>query len=85
MAKSTKKKSSAPADETKSAKFVRLGSARVAKALKAIDQIGNLAGPGYERTPEQVTKIFAAIDTHATAAEERFATAGKAAPAKFEL
>lgn len=57
MAKSTTKKKSAPIDETKSAKFSRLASARVSKAVKSIKQIGNLAGAGYERTPEQISTI----------------------------
>jgi len=59
MAKSpsTGKKKSAPEGETKSAKFSRLASARVSAAVKKISQVGNLAGPGYERTPEQITAI----------------------------
>lgn len=86
MAKNpNRKKSAAPADETKAQKFVRLGSARVAKALKAIDQLGNLAGAGYERTDAQIAKIFAALDEHRNAALERFQSSGKAAVAKFEL
>lgn len=60
MAKNPKtatRKSTTPADETKAAKFSRLASARVSKAVKAIKQIGNLSGNGYEKTPEQITAI----------------------------
>lgn len=53
----TGKKKPAPADETKSAKFSRLASSRVSAAVKKINQVGNLSGPGYERTPEQITAI----------------------------
>lgn len=59
MAKASTKKAStaAPADETKAQKFSRLASARVSKAVKAIEQIGNLSGSGYERTDAQVQAI----------------------------
>lgn len=62
MAKSPRKpRTPAPEGETKSQKFVRLGGARVGKALKAIRGIGNLAGRGYEYTPAQVDKIAGAL------------------------
>jgi ACT domain-containing protein len=48
-------------NETKATKFSRLGNLRVNKALKMIGLIGNLAGSGYEYTPEQVNKITTAL------------------------
>jgi hypothetical protein len=58
MAKKDRKpRATAPADESKSAKFSRLASQRVNRALKTIASIGNLAGSSYERTPEQVERI----------------------------
>jgi len=45
------------AEETKAGKFVRLARARVNKAVKYIAAVGNLAGNGYESTPEQRQKV----------------------------
>lgn len=58
----TKRKTTVPADETKSQKFSRLASARTSKALKAIKNIGNLSGSSYEYTPDQANKIVAALN-----------------------
>lgn len=49
------------ANESKTDKFKRLANARVNVALKRIKLIGNLAGPGYEYTPEQVKAIEDAL------------------------
>jgi len=65
MAKSPSKpgrKKAAPKDpnapaETKEAKFSRLATARVTKAVKTISLIANLSGSGYSYSPEQVSKI----------------------------
>ena len=43
--------------ETKAAKFSRLASARVTRAVKAINRVGALASAQYEKTPAQVDKI----------------------------
>ena len=43
--------------ETKAAKFSRLASARVKRAVKAINLVGALASAQYEKTPTQVDKI----------------------------
>ena len=43
--------------ETKAAKFSRLASARVKRAVKAINLVGALASAQYEKTPAQVDKI----------------------------
>ena len=51
------KKSSAPANETKSQKFVRLANARVNRVLRGLKHIGALGGGGYESTPDQRKRI----------------------------
>jgi hypothetical protein len=43
--------------ETKAAKFSRLASARVKRAVNAINLVGALASAQYEKTPAQVDKI----------------------------
>jgi hypothetical protein len=43
--------------ETKAAKFSRLASTRVKRAVKAINLVGALASAQYEKTPAQVDKI----------------------------
>jgi hypothetical protein len=43
--------------ETKAAKFSRLASARVRRAVKAINLVGALASAQYKKTPAQVDKI----------------------------
>ena len=47
--------------ESKSDKFKRLASKRVVNAIQKIELITNLAAPSYESTPEEVTKILAAL------------------------
>ena len=42
--------------ETKAAKFSRLASARVKRAVKAINLVGSLGSAQYEKTPAQVNK-----------------------------
>lgn len=68
----------APVGETKADKFRRLGSARVVKAVKAISVIGNLAGSGYEYTPEQVQTIRDVLAGELETALGNFNRAGKA-------
>jgi hypothetical protein len=51
----------APDGETKEEAFTRLAVARVRKALKMIDLIGNLASPQYRGSEEQVNKIEHAL------------------------
>ncbi len=51
----------APTNETKEAKSLRLGRARVLAALEKIELVGNLAGPNYVFTPEQVAKMAEAM------------------------
>lgn len=47
--------------ETKEQAFSRLATARVRKALKMIDLIGNLASPQYAATTYQIDKIEEAL------------------------
>jgi len=49
------------ADESKVGKFVRLAEKRVTKALQELRKIGNLAGPTYEYTEEQVKAIIGCL------------------------
>jgi hypothetical protein len=63
----------AQAVETKADKFKRLGNARTAKAMDAIANIGGLANTAsYEYSPEQVQKIFGALEGELTKLQERF-------------
>ena len=63
-------------NETKAEKFVRLASKRVTKTLNNIRQIGQLSGAGYECTPEQVAKMFGALNAAAETAYNRFNAKG---------
>lgn len=68
-------------------KFVRLASARVSKALKDIQLIGNLANrSNYDYTDEDVTKIFKALNEEVAACKKRFELSNKkGGAAKFTL
>lgn len=59
-------------NESKSAKFIRLATPRVNKALKAIGQIARLGGSQYESTPEQRAAMFKALRDAIAGAEDRF-------------
>jgi hypothetical protein len=54
--------------ESKAAKFSRLASARVRRAVKAISLVGALASAQYERTPAQVDKIESYLNAAVRAA-----------------
>lgn len=54
-------------------KFVKLASARVSKALKDIQLIGNLSNrSNYEYTDEDVAKIFKALSDEISACKRKF-------------
>ena len=73
MAKGKKRrKQNIPKDETKDARFVRVVTPRVSKAVKAIKQIGHCAGASYESTPEQVEQIVGALNTSIQLLEGKF-------------
>lgn len=61
-----------PENESKAEAFIRLGVPRTSNILDAIDSLANLSGSGYEYTPAQIEKIFAAIDNSLAAARKRF-------------
>jgi hypothetical protein len=58
--------------ETKNEKFVRLAEQRMGSALKYINLVGNLSGPGYEATDGQKTVILTALQEAVDTVKERF-------------
>jgi len=71
--------------ETKHDKFKRLANQRVANALKKIELIGNLSSSGYEYTPEEVEKIFVALQQTLDSTKNRFSKIKKVETQKFSL
>jgi hypothetical protein len=67
------RKAVAPADETKADRFRRLANARLPRAIKAIDAIGNLAGGSYERTDAQVALVVGALQAAVDRVQKAFA------------
>lgn len=53
-------------------KFKRLASLRTQNALKKIKLLGNLSGPGYKCTEEQINKIISALRSAVDEVEARF-------------
>lgn len=73
----------APENETKEARFVRLATMRMDKALKAIRLIGNLSGAGYAYNEAQVTAMGAALVAASDETFARFRPGGKTAKESF--
>lgn len=73
-----------PETENKHDKFKRLATQRVPNAIKKIELIGNLAGVGYESTPEEVNKIILALQQAVDGVKEKFSKKKIGAPT-FEL
>lgn len=71
--------------ENKHDKFKRLATQRVTNAIKKIELIGNLAGSGYESTPEEVEKIFKALQDTLDGVKEKFSKTKRVDKSKFEL
>ena len=71
--------------ESKHDKFKRLATQRVKNALKKIELIGNLSSSGYEYGPEEVDKIFAAIQSTLDNTKGRFSKSKKVETNIFEL
>ena len=71
--------------ESKQDKFKRIATQRVSNAIKKVELIGNLAGPGYASTPEDVDKIFAALQQTLDTAKEKFSKIKRADKTNFEL
>lgn len=67
-----KRTDTAPPGETKAGKFSRLASKRMTRILGSIGKLGNLAGPGYEYTPEQIGRMVNAIQTETEKMSRRF-------------
>ena len=63
-----------PKDETKSAKFVRVVTPRVSKAVKALKIIGYCSGSAYEYTPKQVGEIINVLGKTLDNLSNRFKT-----------
>jgi hypothetical protein len=49
--------------ETPNERFLRLANHRLPIAVKRIKLLGNLSGPAYEYTPEQVSVLFNILQT----------------------
>ncbi|MBI4517489.1 MAG: hypothetical protein HY699_16925 [Deltaproteobacteria bacterium] len=59
-------------------KFVNLASKRVSRALKSLQLVGNLSNrSNYDYTPEDVEKIFRALQEELNACKKRFELAQK--------
>ena len=71
--------------ESKHDKFKRLANQRVVNALKKIELIGNLSSSGYEYSPEEVEKIFTALQQTLESTRNRFSKSKKEETKKFEL
>lgn len=71
--------------ETRKERFVRIANLRVPKALKAIHMIGNLAGAGYEFTPEQVAKINSLLAESVAKTMQQFSNVKTQAPTQASL
>lgn len=71
--------------ETKHDKFKRLANQRVANALKKVELIGNLASSSYEYSPEEVDKIFVALQQTLDNTKARFSKVKKQETQKFAI
>ena len=58
--------------ESKADKFKRLANKRTNNILKQVKNLGNLSTSAYEYTPEQVEKIFGAIQNEIDEARSKF-------------
>ena len=67
-----RKKSDVGKPETDGEKFVRLAEQRMGNALKYIALVGNLAGPGYDKTDSQVEQILLAMQEAVDKVKDRF-------------
>lgn len=56
-----KSKSNVPSNETPEARFKRMATMRVNKALKAVSLLATLSGSRYRSSPDQIAKIEAAF------------------------
>lgn len=71
---------------SKREKFVELAEARVNRAIKDLQLIGNLSNrSAYEFTEADVRKMFAAIQKASEAAKARFGRENESAGGEFRL
>lgn len=71
---------------SKREKFVELAEARVNRAIKDLQLIGNLSNrSAYEFTDADVRKIFSALQKAMELARSRFGRTGEAAGGEFKL
>ena len=75
--KERKKRTPPPKDETKEAKFVRVCTPRVAKAVKAMNNIGNCAGVAYTYSEKQVDQIQTVLEKQLNSVLDKFTFGGK--------
>ena len=81
MAKVQHKKASRVVEgETKQARFIRVVTPRVKKAVKAISVIGYCSGSTYESTPEQLSQIQGALVTAMNSMLSKFEAKSKSGP-----
>jgi hypothetical protein len=61
-----------PKDEKPEARFLRVVTPRVRKALKYIKAIGSCSGTAYKSSSEQVAKMFRSLTDAVETAEHRY-------------
>ena len=68
----------AVAGETKEQKFIRVGTYRINKTIKDIEQLGNLASKSsYAYSDEQVEKMLGAVEQALVDVKKKFTPAEK--------
>jgi hypothetical protein len=71
---------------TKRETFVRLAEARINKALKDVELVGNLCNrSAYEYSDDDVKKMFKTLQDAVAKAKQRFADAGSKSSGSFKL
>lgn len=63
--------------ESKSDKFRRLAETRATVIVRKVQQLGQLAGPGYDFTDEEVAFLFRTIREALDLAEARYRNRGR--------
>ena len=71
--------------ESKHDKFKRLATKRMTNAIKKIELIGHLSSSSYESAPEEVEKIFTALQQTLDNAKSRFSKTKKEGAKGFTL
>jgi len=70
--KRKRRKVNIPKDETKAARFVRVVTPRIVKAVKSISVVGYCAGSTYEYTPKQTQQIMGVLIDAVDAVNSKF-------------